>query len=55
MPELPGEKSYYSGNYLARKVFNARPGIEMSPWGANEMTVINPFFNRLFFYEQVEL
>lgn len=29
----------------------ARPGIEDSPWNTREITVIDPFFNRLTFYE----
>ncbi|WP_318615670.1 glyoxalase superfamily protein [Sporosarcina sp. YIM B06819] len=33
----------------------ARPGIEQAPWGTPEMTVTDPFFNRLIFYEAVEL
>jgi len=28
---------------------NARPGIEQAEWGADEMTVLDPFGNRLIF------
>ena len=36
---------------LPKKYRNARPGIEKAPWGTNEVTVTDPFFNRLVFYE----
>lgn len=32
---------------------NARPGIETQPWGMNEMTLTDPFGNRLVFFENV--
>lgn len=32
----------------------ARPAIERQPWGAKEMTIVDPFFNRLIFYEDEE-
>lgn len=28
----------------------ARPGIELMPWGMREMTVQDPFFNRIMFF-----
>ncbi len=31
----------------------ARPGIEKTAWGTREMTVTDPFGNRLIFYEDV--
>jgi uncharacterized glyoxalase superfamily protein PhnB len=36
----------------ARGYRNARPGIEDQPWGMREMTVIDPFGNRLRFAEK---
>lgn len=30
------------------------PGIEKKPWGTIEMTVLDPFSNRIIFYEEVE-
>lgn len=31
----------------------AKPGLENSPWNTIEMTVTDPFFNRITFYEEV--
>lgn len=37
---------------LIDKNFNySRPGLENTPWGSNECCVIDPFGNRLIFYE----
>lgn len=33
---------------------HAKPGIEMKPWGSREMTVTDPFGNRLTFVEGTE-
>ena len=33
---------------------HAKPGIEAKPWGSREMTVTDPFGNRLTFVEGVE-
>ncbi|WP_377890585.1 glyoxalase superfamily protein [Alkalihalobacillus sp. R86527] len=32
----------------------ANPGIEKKPWGTIEVTVTDPFSNRIIFYEEVE-
>lgn len=32
----------------------AKPGIEQAPWGTEEVTVTDPFYNRLVFYEEME-
>lgn len=31
----------------------AKPGLEQSPWNTVEMTVTDPFFNRITFYEEL--
>lgn len=33
----------------------ARPGIEDMPWGTREMTITDPFSNRLIFVDAKEL
>ena len=32
----------------------AKPGLERSPWNTIEMTIIDPFFNKITFYENNE-
>lgn len=32
----------------------ARPSIEDSPWNTKEVTVCDPFFNQLIFYEKIK-
>jgi hypothetical protein len=36
-----------------RKYRFARPGLEETPWKTKEVTVADPFGNRLTFYEDV--
>jgi len=31
----------------------ARPGIEERPWGTRELSVTDPFFNKLIFYQHI--
>ncbi|KKI90649.1 bleomycin resistance protein [Bacillus sp. SA1-12] len=31
----------------------AKPGLEKSPWNTVELTVNDPFFNRITFYEEI--
>ena len=38
----------------ARKYRFARPGLEATPWNTKEVTVTDPFGNRLTFYEDVK-
>lgn len=38
---------------LSKDYRYARPGIEDSPWNTKEVTIGDPFFNRLIFYEQL--
>ena len=39
----------YQKELLAKKYKNARPGVEDKPWGSREMTIADPFGNRLTF------
>jgi catechol 2,3-dioxygenase-like lactoylglutathione lyase family enzyme len=40
---------------LSKKVYSyANPSIEFSPWNTIEMTVIDPFGNKITFYEDVK-
>ena len=41
----------YHRYLLAKKYKYARPGLERTPWDNMEMTVTDPFGNRLVFYE----
>lgn len=41
----------YHAALLAKANTYARPGIETMPWGSREMSVRDPFFNRLVFAE----
>lgn len=41
--ELPGKQYKY-----------ARPGIETTPWGTHEMSITDPFGNRLTFAEEID-
>lgn len=43
----------YRAALLAKVYTYARPGIETMPWGSREMSVRDPFFNRLVFAEPV--
>ncbi|MFS0614515.1 glyoxalase superfamily protein [Lederbergia ruris] len=38
-------------NLLAKNYKYARPGLEETPWGTTEITVHDPFGNKLIFYE----
>jgi uncharacterized glyoxalase superfamily protein PhnB len=35
----------------SKQYSNARPGLESTPWGMIELTVIDPFHNRIVFFE----
>lgn len=51
--KVNGLKEYHHS--LARKNYSyAKPGLETSPWNTREMTVIDPFGNRITFYEDME-
>lgn len=43
----------YQAVLLAKKYKQARPGVEETDWDTIEMTVTDPFGNRLTFYENV--
>lgn len=44
----------YRQELLAKAYKYARPGIQKTPWGTREMTISDPFGNRLIFVEQSE-
>lgn len=44
----------YNKELRNKKYKHARPGVCDTPWGANEMTVTDPFGNRLTFAERKE-
>ena len=41
----------YQAELMAKEFKYARPGIETAPWGSREMTIRDPFLNRLVFVE----
>ena len=41
----------YHRDLSAKQYKHARPGIEDTPWGTREMSISDPFGNRLTFYE----
>ena len=43
----------YQAGLMAKEFKYSRPGIETMPWGSREMTIRDPFFNRLVFVETV--
>ncbi|QNF29921.1 VOC family protein [Metabacillus sp. KUDC1714] len=46
-------KSYHS--LLSEKEYSyAKPAVEKTPWGTIELTVIDPFSNKITFYEEIE-
>ena len=44
-----GDLDAYQAALLAKAYPNARPGIQQTPWGSREMSVTDPFGNRLTF------
>jgi catechol 2,3-dioxygenase-like lactoylglutathione lyase family enzyme len=57
----PGSHAYasiegvdaYSAELLAKRYRNLRPGVEVAPWNARVMMVIDPFNNRISFNEPI--
>ncbi|MGM7722190.1 glyoxalase superfamily protein [Metabacillus sp. Hm71] len=45
-------KKYHSA-LKEKKYTYANPGLEKSPWNTVELTVTDPFFNRITFYEEI--
>ncbi len=43
----------FQESLLARNYKHARPGLCEQPWGSIEMTVTDPFGNRLTFFEEI--
>ena len=50
--KLDNIKQFHS-NLQAKKYAFSNPALEKSPWNTVELTVIDPFFNRITFYEEV--
>ncbi|KAA0566535.1 VOC family protein [Bacillus sp. CH30_1T] len=40
-------------NLISKKYKNSRPGIETMPWNTQEVTVKDPFANRIVFFENL--
>ena len=38
---------------LAKNYRNAKPGLEQKPWGMQEVSIADPFGNRLVFFEEL--
>ena len=47
------ELDAFQRNLLAKRYPYARPGIQETPWGSRDMSVIDPFGNRLTFTETI--
>ena len=43
----------YQKSLLAKKYKNAAPGVEDAPWGTREMSIKDPFGNRLTFTSEI--
>jgi len=48
------ELASFHAQLLATGYGYARPGIEKAPWGSDEMTIKDPFGNRLTFFQFAE-
>lgn len=48
--EVPDLKAYHA-EIAAKRYKYARPGIEKMPWGTDDMSVKDPFGNRLTFFQ----
>lgn len=44
----------YQAELLAKAFKYSRPGIQTMPWGSREMTIRDPFYNRISFDEPIE-
>lgn len=51
--EMEGVKAFQQ-HLIAKKYKYARPGATKTEWGSLEMTISDPFGNRLTFYETLE-
>src|SRR5688572_18041929 len=47
------ELEAFQKELLAKQYKNSRPGIEKMPWGSNDMTIADPFGNRLTFTDAI--
>jgi uncharacterized glyoxalase superfamily protein PhnB len=46
-----GNIDEYQADLLAKAHKHSRPGIESQPWGSRDMVVLDPFGNRLTFWQ----
>ena len=51
--EVQGVDEYQQA-LLAKKYKNSRPGIQDQEWGTRDMTIADPFGNRLIFWELIK-
>lgn len=47
--------AFYHQELLGKAYKYAQPGLETTPWGTREMSVTDPFGNRITFAEEIEL
>jgi uncharacterized glyoxalase superfamily protein PhnB len=50
--ECAGVREYQQA-LLAKRYKNARPGVQEQEWGTREMSISDPFNNKLIFWEQL--
>jgi uncharacterized glyoxalase superfamily protein PhnB len=43
----------FHANLLSKKYKYSRPGIEITPWSTKEVSVLDPFGNRIVFFESI--
>jgi len=44
----------FHAELMAKDYRRAKPGLQEKPWGTREVSVIDPFGNRLHFHEEIE-
>nr|WP_045523251.1 glyoxalase superfamily protein [Neobacillus niacini] len=44
----------FHSNLLSKKYKYSRPGIEKTPWNTQEVSVLDPFGNRIVFFESIQ-
>lgn len=51
--KIDGELERYHTVLLEKGYSYSQPAVEKTPWGTIELTVIDPFSNRITFYEEM--
>ncbi len=51
--EMIGVRTFQRG-LIEKQYSYSRPGLESTPWGTEECCVIDPFGNRIIFYEDIK-